>query len=278
MSPRQTPPVHEEPMQTAAHLHAGKFRVDVAKFREKLGISIGGQVRRRTPWDMLHGNHGFRGYFIGSVTSDFGTWLQNSAQVLLAYQLAHSVFTVGLVTFAQFTSPLLLGPWAGVAADKFGSRRTLLATQVVSAVVAASLAAFALCGALTAWDLALGALASGLAFTFALPARNVTVQRLVPRDKLQPAYAMDTVSYNLGASGSASRDRRPGPSRDEPGLGVCGQRALLHYLQRDLASGSPTRRARAGGALPRPRRLPHRLQRPPDPAAAPHGGRGHPGR
>ncbi len=147
---------------------------------------------------MLHGNHGFRGYFIGSVTSDFGTWLQNSAQVLLAYQLAHSVFTVGLVTFAQFTSPLLLGPWAGVAADKFGSRRTLLATQVVSAVVAASLAAFALCGALTAWDLALGALASGLAFTFALPARNVTVQRLVPRDKLQPAYAMDTVSYNLG--------------------------------------------------------------------------------
>ncbi len=63
---------------------------------------------------MLRGNSDFRWYFLGSVTSDFGTWLQNSAQVLLAYQLAHSVFTVGLVTFAQFTSPLVLGPWAGV--------------------------------------------------------------------------------------------------------------------------------------------------------------------
>jgi hypothetical protein len=28
----------------------------------------------------------FRLYFAGSVTSDFGTWLQNTAQVLLAYR------------------------------------------------------------------------------------------------------------------------------------------------------------------------------------------------
>ena len=44
---------------------------------------------------------------------DLGTWLQNTAQVLLAYRLAHSVLAVGLVTCAQFSSPLVLGPWAG---------------------------------------------------------------------------------------------------------------------------------------------------------------------
>jgi MFS family permease len=153
---------------------------------------------RRTPWHMLQGNANFRWYFIGSVVSDFGTWLQNSAQVLLAYQLAHSVLTVGLVTFAQFSSPLLLGPWAGVLADKFGGRRTLLATQVISAVVAIALAALDLGGILNELCLTMGAIASGLAFTFALPARNVTVQQLVPPDKLKPAFAMDTVSYNLG--------------------------------------------------------------------------------
>ena len=147
---------------------------------------------------MLRGNSGFRWYFIGSVTSDFGTWLQNTAQVMLAYQLAHSVLTVGLVTFAQFTSPLVLGPWAGVAADKFGGRRTLFTTQVVSAGVAAMLAGLDFGGLLNVWVLVIGAIITGLAFTFALPARNVTVQRLVPADKLKPAYAMDTVSYNLG--------------------------------------------------------------------------------
>jgi MFS family permease len=149
---------------------------------------------------MLRGkdNSRFRWYFIGSVTSDFGTWLQNSAQVVLAYQLAHSVLTVGLVTFAQFTSPLVLGPWAGVAADRFGGRRTLLGTQAVSAVVAATLAVLDFAGLLTAWVLVIGAILTGLAFTFALPARNVTVQRLVTSDKIKSAYSMDTVSYNLG--------------------------------------------------------------------------------
>jgi MFS family permease len=137
-------------------------------------------------------------YFIGSVTSDFGTWLQNTAQVVLAYQLAHSVLAVGLVTFAQFTSPLLLGPWAGVAADKFGGRRILLGTQVVSAVTAATLAGLEFGGLLNIWFLVIGAIVTGLAFTFALPARNVTVQRLVRPEKLKPAFAMDSVSYNLG--------------------------------------------------------------------------------
>jgi MFS family permease len=151
-----------------------------------------------TPWHVLRGNAGFQRYFLGSVTSDFGTWLQNTAQVMLAYQLAHSVLTVGLVTFAQFTSPLVLGPWAGVAADRFGGRRTLLFTQAVSAATAAALAAVDFAGLLSTWVLVVGAIITGLAFTFALPARNITVQRLVPAEKLKPAYAMDSVSYNLG--------------------------------------------------------------------------------
>jgi MFS family permease len=163
----------------------------VAQIDSKFGITKVDQARH-TPWHVLRGNGQFSLYFAGSVLSDFGTWLQNCAQVLLAYQLAHSVFAVGLVTFAQFTSPLLLGPWAGVLTDKFGGRRTLLYTQVVSAVLSATLAGLALGGALNE------ATIGGLAFTFALPARNVTVRRLVPEDKLKPAYAMDTVSYNLG--------------------------------------------------------------------------------
>jgi len=184
---RPTPHVPGGPKQTTACLD----------FKKKLGIK---EIDRglRSPWKTLQGNSGFRWYFLGSVTSDFGTWLQNTAQVMLAYQLAHSVLAVGCVTFAQFTSPLVLGPWAGVAADKFGGRRTLLATQVVSAGTAAALAIADFAGLLSTWVLVVGALTTGLSFTFALPARNVTVQRLVPADSLRPAYAMDSVSYNLG--------------------------------------------------------------------------------
>jgi MFS family permease len=185
-----TPRAGQVPPQIAAFVAA---KLD----RRNFGIKRIDQ-EQRTPWHVLRNNHDFRSYFIGSVTSDIGTWMQNSAQVLLAYQLAHSVFTVGLVTFAQFTSPLVLGPWAGVAADRFGSRRTLLVTQLTSAGVAAFLAGFDFAGLLSTRVLVAGAIVSGLAFTFALPARNVTVQRLVSADNLKPAFAMDSVSYNLG--------------------------------------------------------------------------------
>jgi MFS family permease len=160
------------------------------------GRSKGGE-RRSSSWATLR-ERNFRCYFIGSVTSDFGTWMQNTAQVLLTYWLSHSVLVVGLVTCAQFSSPLLLGPWAGVVTQRFGGRRTLFATQLVAAAFAGGMAALVFAGSVTAWWLGLGAITSGLAFTFALPARNVTVRRLVPEEKIGPAFAMDSVSYNLG--------------------------------------------------------------------------------
>jgi predicted MFS family arabinose efflux permease len=153
--------------------------------------------QRTISWRALN-NLSFRYYFAGSVTSDFGTWLQNTAQVLLAYRLSHSVLVVGLVTCAQFSSPLVLGPWAGVMTDKFGGRRILLGTQLAAATAAATMAALAFAGPVNVWWLGCGAIASGLAFTFALPARNVTVRRLVPAEDIRPAFAMDSVSYNLG--------------------------------------------------------------------------------
>jgi MFS family permease len=154
--------------------------------------------QRAISWRVLQHNPSFRCYFVGSVTSDLGTWLQNTAQVLLAYRLSHSVLVVGLVTCAQFSSPLVLGPWAGVMTDKFGGRRILLATQVIAAAFAGLMAALAFTGHMHTRWLGCGAIASGLAFTFALPARNVTVRRLVPAKDIRPAFAMDSVSYNLG--------------------------------------------------------------------------------
>jgi MFS family permease len=165
--------------------------------RRALGIERSDE-QRRSPWGVLSDNTGFRWYFAGSVTSDFGTWLQNTAQVLLAYRLSHSVLTVGLVTCAQFSSPLVLGPWAGVAADRIGGRRALLYTEIVSAAFAAVLAVLEFTHHLNEAWLVIGAISSGLAFTFALPARNVTVRRLVDEHQIRSAYAMDSVSYNIG--------------------------------------------------------------------------------
>lgn len=169
------------------------------RLRARLGLKV--RSRRETPtasWTLLKDDPAFRWYFCGSVVSDLGTWLQNTAQVLLAYHLSHSVLAVGMVTCAQFSSPLVLGPWAGVMADRFGGRRTMLGTQVASGLIAAALAGLEFGGVLNEAWLTAGAIFSGLCFAFALPARNVMVRRLVSAADSSPAFAMDSVSYNIG--------------------------------------------------------------------------------
>lgn len=140
----------------------------------------------------------FLRYFVGSLISNLGTWLQNTAQMLLAYQLTHSAFAVGLITCAQFTGFLLFGSRAGVIANRLGRRKVLVVTQLLSAVVAAVLALLILHGSIREWELAVGALIGGFAFTFALPVQTAMVPALVPKDEVKGALAMNSVSYNGG--------------------------------------------------------------------------------
>jgi MFS family permease len=137
-------------------------------------------------------------YFGGSFVSNIGTWLQNTAQMLLAYQITHSAFAVGLVTCAQFSGFLVLGPWAAKLADILGSRRVLVSSLLLSAGVAGLMAYLQFTGTLTERPLVIGALAMGLAFTFALPLQTAMVPRLVRETDTKAAMAMNSVSYNAG--------------------------------------------------------------------------------
>ena len=170
-----------------------------------LGIT-GAAGPKSSNWQALR-HPKFRLYFTGSVTSNFGTWLQNTAQVVLAYQLTHSVLAVGLVTCAQFTSPLLLGPWAAVLTHRIGNWRALMVTQLGGDRRSRRCStALEFCGTLTVHWLYVCALAIGLAFTFALPAMSVMVTGLFSEEQdelkraevTKRAMAMDSVSYNLG--------------------------------------------------------------------------------
>jgi MFS family permease len=152
---------------------------------------------RADSWRLL-AQRRFRAYFIGSVISNLGTWLQSTAQTLLAYQLTHSAYGVGLITAGQFSGFLILGPWAGSLADRMGRKRVLIATQLASAVIAGIVAALQINGQLTERELFFGALGTGVAFTFALPIQNAMVASLVAQPDTKSAMAMNSVSYNAG--------------------------------------------------------------------------------
>jgi|CZKT01.1.fsa_nt_gi MFS family permease len=148
-------------------------------------------------WHVLR-QRGFRIYFGGSFVSNLGTWLQNTAQMLLAYQVTHSAFAVGAVTCLQFSGFLILGPWASAVTDRLGGKRMLIGSQLLAAIIAATMAILQLNEYLTERTLMIGALGTGLAFTFALPVQTAMASRIAPASDTKAAMAMNSVSYNAG--------------------------------------------------------------------------------
>jgi MFS family permease len=71
----------------------------------------------------------FRLYISGQAVSLIGTWLQVTAQSWVVWELSHSEAALGVVAMLGALPTLLLGPWAGVFADRFNRRMLLIITQ-----------------------------------------------------------------------------------------------------------------------------------------------------
>jgi len=156
-------------------------------------------VRRsdsRSAWQVL-AQRDFRRYFLGSLISNLGTWLQSTAQVLIAYRVTHSVFMVGLIASAQFAG-MMVSPWAPVLADRLSPRAVLVGTQGFSALIAGLMAWRYHDGLLGVHTLLVGALGLGFAFALALPVQTALVPALVREEDAADAIKMNSVCYNAG--------------------------------------------------------------------------------
>ena len=139
----------------------------------------------------------FAPYFIGNLFSSCGTWIQNIAQVLLIFRLTGSTFQVSMVTFAQFIGVVVLAPWTGAVADRFDRRQMLILTQVLSAMVVASLGLVTYLEIVNPTVLIAAALTVGVAKAFSVPLQQSLVPSLVARRDLQSAVALNSVTFNL---------------------------------------------------------------------------------
>ena len=71
----------------------------------------------------------FRRFFYGQSISLVGTWMQTVAQSWLVYSLTHSSTALGAVVAIQTIPVLVLGPYAGVVADRTDKRRLMVVLQ-----------------------------------------------------------------------------------------------------------------------------------------------------
>src|SRR4051794_29421271 len=104
----------------------------------------------------------FRLYASGAIVSNVGTWMQRVAQDWLVLELTHSGTALGIVTGLQFLPALLLGPYAGLVADRLPKRLVLTCTQIAMAGVALVLGGLTIAGVVQPWQVYLLALLFGV--------------------------------------------------------------------------------------------------------------------
>ncbi len=142
-------------------------------------------------------NQNFRLFWSGNFLSNIGTWMQNVAQGWLVLVLTNSPFWLGVVGFAGSIPFLFFTLFGGVIADRVDKRRLLLITQSTMMILAFLLAGLAWFKVITVWEVVVIAFLNGTAMSMNQPSYQALVPRLVQREDLTNAIALNSAQFNM---------------------------------------------------------------------------------
>lgn len=142
-------------------------------------------------------NRDFRLFWAGNFLSNIGTWMQNVAQGWLVLQLTNSAFWLGVIGFCSTIPILLFALVGGVIADHVNKRKLLMITQSAMMIFAFAMAVLAYLNFIKVWHIALLAAGTGIAMSLNTPSYQALVPRLVPREDLINAIALNSAQFNM---------------------------------------------------------------------------------
>jgi MFS family permease len=135
----------------------------------------------------------FRRLFVGQTISTFGSEVAAVAAPFQLYQLTHSTLQVGLLSLCELAPLLTLTIVGGAIADAVDKRRLLLVTEVLLALVALGFAFNASLDEPRVWAIYVLVTLAMSIFSLGVAGMNSVIPRLVDRDDLTPAIAIENV-------------------------------------------------------------------------------------
>lgn len=154
-------------------------------------------VRQRPASIRLLTQGQFALFFYGNGLSLIGSWMQRIASGWLIWEWTGSAFWVGMLAAGDLLPVLLIGPFAGVAADRWDRLKQNRYAQMISAGLALVTAALLMVDQLGLYSLLLLITAQGVLVAVVQPARMAMVQQMVPRSDIASAVALASVNVNL---------------------------------------------------------------------------------
>jgi MFS family permease len=142
-------------------------------------------------------NPAFARMWIGSTLSGIGGQLTLVTVMLHVFALTGSTFAVSMIAVAGLIPMILAGLYGGMLADAFDRRLVALIAATVTFVSTALLAALTWSGGETIWWLYVLSMINSAANSVGMATRTAIVPRLIPRDKLAAASALNGVAFGL---------------------------------------------------------------------------------
>ncbi|MEL6596019.1 MAG: MFS transporter [Pseudomonadota bacterium] len=143
------------------------------------------------------GHMAFALLWTATLISNVGTWMHDVGAGWLMTTLNSSPAVVTLVQAATTLPVFLLALFAGALADRLDKRRMLITINLILFVVISALAALVWLELMTPLLLIAFTLAIGTGAAFMAPAWQAIVPQLVPREKLKPAIALNSMGINI---------------------------------------------------------------------------------
>ena len=135
-------------------------------------------------------------YTAGNAVSLIGTWMQRIAVGWLAWQLTGSGAWLGAIAFADLFPTVLVGPFAGAAADRWDRLRVTKVSQALAMLQAITLFGLTWFDLMTIELLFALTVALGVIAGFNQPARLALIPSLVRREDLSAAVAINSIIFN----------------------------------------------------------------------------------
>lgn len=139
----------------------------------------------------------FRRFWLASLASNAGSWLQVVGAGWLIYDLTRSPAAVGALALVARGPAFLLSGYAGQLADRFDRRVVGIVTFALQTAGAGSLAVLAALDMATPAVVYIATFAVGVGFAAGLPSMLALVGVLAGRDKLPEAIALNAAGINV---------------------------------------------------------------------------------
>lgn len=142
-------------------------------------------------------NRTLRIYFSGQVVSLVGTFMQQTAQQWLVWELTGSEAQLGTIAMLSTLPLLLLGPLAGGLSDRWDRRKILIATQAVAAGLAVILAGLVQLELVQIWHVYALSLTLGIVHALDMPAQQAIIGDMAGPEMVRKAVVLNGMIVHI---------------------------------------------------------------------------------